>query len=518
MKAYIYKSAAIVTIFSVVEKTVSFLYRIFLSRSIGAEGVGIYQICLSVFAVFLTIASSGIPVTVSRLIAKQNADGNAREKNAVVTAGVVSTLLITIPTVIILFLLRNHLGFLFSDNRCIDIFLIILPGLIITAIYAVMRGAFWGNKQFLPYSLIELTEDSLMVILGIIFISFSTSTYDGAVGAARAVIISYVFSFAVSTAHFLRHGGAFVNPKSQLKPLLASSLPITAMRASTSLINSAVAVILPLLLTSVCGYSDGEAVALYGVALGMAIPVLFTPTTLIGSISVVVAPELSENYYRGNMESVKSDAQKCVKAAILIAVLLIPIFYTLGESLGVLLYSNALSGEIISRCSFIMLPLAISLISTTLLNSLGCEKSTLLTFFIGAASMLICIFALTPVIGIYGYMVGVALDFSLNAVLNLRVLSKKCGGLNCLKYLLGSTAVTLGASLFGTFLKGLTANLPTLVNLFICGGVVFAFTTLALLGMGVIDLAPLKRIVFVFSRKKLHNSKRYQKSAEQLSK
>ncbi len=75
-KQNIYKSAAMVTVFSTVEKGLSFIYRIILTRSIGAEGLGIYQICLTVFAVFLTVASSGVPVTVSRLMAKSRATGD----------------------------------------------------------------------------------------------------------------------------------------------------------------------------------------------------------------------------------------------------------------------------------------------------------------------------------------------------------------------------------------------------------------------------------------------------------
>ena len=93
MAKNIYASAAQVTIFSTIEKALSFAYRIVLSRFLGAEGVGIYQICLSVFSVFLTMASSGIPVTVSRMIAKQSATGTLAGKHAVVSAGVAGTLL-----------------------------------------------------------------------------------------------------------------------------------------------------------------------------------------------------------------------------------------------------------------------------------------------------------------------------------------------------------------------------------------------------------------------------------------
>ena len=198
MSTSIYKTTAQVTFFSTVEKSLSFVYRIVLSRAIGAEGLGIYQIALSVFSVFLTAASSGVPVTVSRLITKQNALGNTAGRNAVVTAGIAGTLLFTVPVCLVIFFGQKYFGFLFSDERCLGVFMIILPGLIITSVYSVMRGAFWGDKQFMPYSLIELAEDALMVVLGSILAFGAADAADGARRAGMAVFISYVFSFAVS--------------------------------------------------------------------------------------------------------------------------------------------------------------------------------------------------------------------------------------------------------------------------------------------------------------------------------
>ena len=230
---------------------------------IGAEGLGIYQIALSVFSVLLTAASSGVPITVSRLITKQNALGNTAGRNAVVTAGIVSTLIFTVPAVALIFGGQKIFGLLFSDERCLAVFLIILPGLIITSIYSVMRGAFWGDKQFMPYSLIELAEDALMVALGCILVAGAAGAADGARRAAMAVFISYIFSFVVSLFWYFKKGGRLVNPKSQLKPLLSSSLPVTAMRTSTSLLNSLVAVLMPFLLVKMCNLTDSEAVSLY---------------------------------------------------------------------------------------------------------------------------------------------------------------------------------------------------------------------------------------------------------------
>ena len=425
-KQNIYKSAAMVTVFSTVEKGLSFIYRIILTRSIGAEGLGIYQICLTVFAVFLTVASSGVPVTVSRLMAKSRATGDIHGRHSAVTAGVLCTLMLTIPIALILFFGRNVFGFLFSDSRCADIFIILLPGLVLTSVYAVIRGSFWGSKQFLAYSVIELLEDAVMVGVGIALIFGCKDPVYGAKMAVIAVLVSYVFSFLVSLSWYFKKGGRFVSPKKQLRPLISSSAPITAMRTSTSLLNSAVAVILPALLINLCGYTNSEAIALYGVAMGMAVPMLFIPNTLIGSIAVVVAPELSENYYKNKTTAVKHDVEKTVKAAIFIATLLMPIMFVLGKAISILLYDNELCGEIVMISAFIMLPMCITMITNTVLNSMNCEKRTLIYFCIGAILMLASIAGLTKFLGIYSYIVGLALAQLVTAALNLRLLKKKC--------------------------------------------------------------------------------------------
>ncbi len=496
MKQNIYKSAAIVTVFSTIEKMMSFFYRVVLSRVIGAEGIGIYQICLSVFAVFLTAASSGIPVTVSRLMAKNNAVNDVRGKHAAVTAGVVGTLIFTIPIAILLFFGRNALDFLFSDERSTDIFILLIPGLILTSIYAVMRGSFWGNKQFLPYSIIELLEDAVMVILGCILVYGVADPVLGARRAIIAVAISYVFSFCVSLFWYFKKGGKFVNPKRQLKPLFSASMPVTAMRTSTSLLNSAVAVLLPLLLMNAYGLDNSDAISLYGIAIGMSLPILFIPSSLIGSISVVVAPELSENFYRKKTAQVKYDVEKSIKAAIFIAALLVPVLFVLGDEVGELLYSNELSGQIVQRCSFILIPMCITMISTTVLNSMNREKRTLIHFLIGAAAMIISILTLTKFVGVYSYMIGLAASYVITSLLNLILLKKTCGNLKYVKYTIHALICTFSSCVFGMLLDGVISHYVSAIwQIIICGTACTLFCVAFLYCLEMFTFRPFKRLI-----------------------
>ena len=495
MKHNIYKSAAQVTIFSTIEKGLSFLYRIVLSRTIGAEGLGIYQICLTVFAVFLTAASSGVPVTISRLMAKSTAKNDLTGKHSAVSAGIICTLIITVPCALVLFFGKNAFGFLFSDERCIDIFVILLPGLVLTAVYSVIRGSFWGNKQFLPYSIIELMEDALMVICGVILIIGAPDPVTGAKYAVIAVLISYIFSFVVSIGWYLISGGKFANPKRQLRPLIVSSAPITAMRTSASLLNSAVAFLLPALLIA-GGASSSEAMSLFGITVGMAVPILLIPNSLIGSIAVVVAPELSENFYRGNTAALKHDVEKAINAATLIAAAIVPVLFALGKPISQFLYSNELCGEIVTYSSFIVLPLCVSMMTNTILNSMNCEKNTLIYFIIGAVATLVCIGVLTRFIGVYSYICGLAISTTLSAVLNLRLLKKKCRNIGVSKFVVKGVFVVLIASVFGWLLNGILSRfLSPLLQILVCGPIILLFLAAATYLLKMFTFRPLKKLI-----------------------
>lgn len=420
-----FATASIVTGLSVAERGLGFLYRIVLSHLLGGEGLGLYQVALSVFAVFLTVGTGGIPITVSRLISKSKAENNRRGESGAVSAGVCACLLLTLPVCLLFGIFPRLASFLFTDERGVAVFRILLIGLCFSSLYAVFRGSFWGNQRFLLPSVLEIAEESVMVIAGILLLRNVQNATQGANLAAWAVVISYVFSFTASLLCFLFCGGKLSHPQKQLKPLFNAAIPITSVRASGSLVNSAVAVLLPAMLMRT-GYSQTEALRLFGVVSGMAMPVLFIPSTIIGSISLVLVPKLSEDFYRKNTRRLHQNLQRGLLAALLISAFLIPFFHVLGKDLGLLAFSDALAGEFIQKGCLLLLPMSLTMISTAMLNSLGFEKQTFLFYFIGAAAMLLCILFLPALCGAYAYVLGLGASFILTALCNLIFLGKKC--------------------------------------------------------------------------------------------
>ena len=219
-----FKTVALVSVFSTCEKFLGFLYRIFLSHSIGAEGIGLYQVALSVFGLVYTFCSSGVPVTVSRLITKDYAQKNTKNVGKVISSGLFLSIAISLPTCIVFYIFRNSFSFLFADSRSLTIFLSILPSLVFTCVYSVLRGVFWGKKDFLPCSIIDLLEEICMIVVGILLISFSSSVYQGAFSAGIAVLVSYIFSFTLAVVVFFVRKNRLSSPFPQLKPLVKSSI------------------------------------------------------------------------------------------------------------------------------------------------------------------------------------------------------------------------------------------------------------------------------------------------------
>ncbi|MBO4962291.1 MAG: oligosaccharide flippase family protein [Clostridia bacterium] len=488
MKA-LYKSAIIVTIFSVAERFLGFIYRIFLSRNLGAEGVGVYQVALSVFGVLITITASGIPITVSRLIIKNKATNNKNSVNQTISSGIFMAIAFSLPITLIFVSLEKKLEFVFSDTRCLQVLLIIMPTLVINSIYAVIRGSFWGDKSFFTYALIEFLEELVMLVCGIMLILHAKDTFDGVKKASVAVLVSYLFSFTLSIIVLAFKKVKPASPFPQLKPLISSAMPITAMRTTTSIISSLIAIILPARLIA-GGLSSASAMASYGEVSGMAMPLLFMPSSLIGSIALVLVPELSESFYKGKNKALAINVQKALKYSILIACLIIPIFISLGPLIGETVYSNLNAGKYLSYSAVMMLPMSINLITTSMLNSINCEKKTLLYYFIGESGLILSIYFLPKFLGANALILGYYFSFTISSILNLILLEKKCKEkIGYKKFLIFGSVFILPSSLLGVFLKNiLILKLPNILVLAICCLVVVLFNLLFYFVFDFIDI------------------------------
>jgi len=419
----LFKAVATVTIFAVITRTLSFVFKIYLSRSLGAEVVGLYQICLSAFFLFSSLGASGLPTVLSRKIAEERALKPDSKGISQFTSTLIIGAVVSVLSIAVIFMLRPYAGALFADKRAVPLFYMMLPALFSTCVYSIVRSWFWGRKQFTYFSITETVEEVLRILFTALFVSGAFAGVSGAYGIALAFTVSdVVVAFLLIGLYFFK-GGRLEKPV-HIKEIAKPALPVTAMRVFGSLVGTLLAILLPARLID-AGYSVSEATASFGRIAGMAHPLLFAPNAIIASLTIVLVPEMSENGIKKNHHLLNRQINGGINFALVISGFFMVIFCALGKNLTVLLFNDSVSGEYLQYAALLMLLMPINMITTSTLNSIGMEKENFVSYIISTAFMLAAVYILPRYIGLYAVVAATALMLVICCCGNLYFLKKR---------------------------------------------------------------------------------------------
>jgi stage V sporulation protein B len=458
----LFKSVVTVTIFAVLTRTLSFIFKIYLSRTLGAEVVGLYQICLSAFFLFSALGASGLPTVLSRKIAEERALKPDSNGHAQITSTLILGILVSAVSIGIIYLFKPCLGAVFTDKRAVPLFYIMLPALLSSCIYSIIRSWFWGRKQFTYFSITETLEEVLRILFTALFVSGAFAGIGGAYGIALAFTISDATVAVLLIALFFFKGGRLQKPV-RLSEIAKPALPVTAMRVFGCLASTLLAILLPARLID-AGYSISEATASFGRIAGMANPLLFAPNAIIASMTIVLVPEMSENGIKNNYQLLNRQINGGINFALLISGFFMVAFCALGRNLTELLFADTVSGEYLQAASLFMLLVPVNMITTSTLNSIGMEKENFFSFLAGTVFMLAAVYFLPQYIGLYSVVAATAISLILCCACNLYYLKKRIN----LRF--GFLKTILMVSLFALpsifFTKWVYALLVDLIGLF----------------------------------------------------
>lgn len=492
------KAMFCVTFFSVATRALGFILKIYLSRKMSTELLGSYQVAMSIFGVLMTFVSSGIPVVLSRNVSFYYGKNDKRAIGSIVSSGLILTGAICLIVSVVILCFPNLVSKLFTSNASIEMLIILLPALIFSSIYEVLRGALWGEKHFFAISFTEFIEQVARIIIIVIlfettFLNFSL-TNKTALSLSAACIISSLIVCAI----YVKYGGKLASPKYEFKTLLKESSPVTAVRTISSVVSSVIAVIIPLRLMDF-GYSSSEALSEFGIVMGMTFPLLMIPSTLISSLAVTMVPSMSEqsnNIDNGELKNktiLKNKINFAIKTTIVFSTLLLPLFASLGIPICKFLFNNNKAGIYLTVASIVMLPLGLSQITSSVLNAIGLEIKSLKNYVISATMLILSILILPKFIGTYGLIVGYLLMSVTSSVLNIKMLAKR--GLISFKFLktIGlMLMVAFGCACLGYSVYSLLAKF-NIVALFVSSAVVMA-SIFALIYL--LNIADFKVIIF----------------------
>lgn len=407
MKHPLIKGALILTIAGFITRFLGFFYKLILSRILGPEQLGIYQLIFPVYSLCYTIYASGMQPAISKAVAPYGSAATKPSKK-ILTNGCKLSLFIALCCSIVLYSFSHFIAeVLLKEPRCasgLQILALVFP---FCSISACINGYYYGQKQTLHPSIAQLVEQITRIAFSMLFVfpilsRFSTFSYTTAiasivVGELCAMIYNCI---VISCSHPKKDSLHDFSVSSWIisRQLLSHAIPLTASHFVTTLLHSAEAILIPNLLL-LYGMSQSESLSIYGILTGMTMPILLFPSTLIHSFTVLLLPSVSEAHARKKYGYIyKTTCQACFFSALLGFAFSV-FFLLFGPQIGILLFDNALVGSYLQNLAFLCPMLYINHILTSVLNGLG---KTSIIFRNTVLSQLLKIFLLCICIKTYG--------------------------------------------------------------------------------------------------------------------
>ena len=398
----LFRNAAILTVAGFISRIFGFLFRIFLSRSFGEESVGLYQMIFPLYILCLSLSTAGLQTAVSRITAEKTALRHNKEADGVLTAALCLAVVISLIEILVIQDQAGSIaGSLFGDDRCMELILIISYALPFAAVHSCICGRSLGlGDTMLPAAsqLIEQCVRILTVVL--LWIFLRTCGLTPSIRLAAAGVVAGEMAAALFTVRGLR----LQRPgRAGIRELLAFSAPLTANRTALTLLQSIEAVSIPASLIRY-GMSATEAVSLYGVLTGMALPCILFPSALTGSVGTVLLPAVSAASTSGNRRSVFLLLRKAIVSCFSLGLACCLFFLLFGKMIGRFLFHSADAGRFIITLAWIC---PFLYVNSSLLNAVNGYGRTGTSFLISMSSLLIRIagvFLAVPQFGIQGYL------------------------------------------------------------------------------------------------------------------
>lgn len=406
----------ILTAAGFLSRLMGFFFRIFLSHAFGEENVGLYQLTFPVYALCLSISTAGIQTAVSRMVAERAALGREKEAKSVLYTALSLTVLLSFAEVILLqqnaaFISENFLG----DIRCEELLMIISYALPCAAIHSCICGYSLGLQQTKLSAISQLIEQVIRILF--VLLLYGLAQHLGhlpSIRLAAAGIVAGEFASALFICRFLSvrmirsprsSFHAFSALASNLKGLLSLSVPLTANRTAVTLLQSIEAASIPACL-KLSGMTGTEALSLYGVLTGMALPCILFPSAITNSVGTVLMPAVSAAQTSGNRTGMLVLLKKAVGSCLILGLSCCLFFLIFGGYIGTLLFHSSSAGKFIVTLGWICPFLYTNTALMSAINGLG---KTAFTFLINTAGLLVRIagvFLAIPRFGIQGYLWG----------------------------------------------------------------------------------------------------------------
>lgn len=381
------KGAAAMTVFSLINKLLGVFLRLFLSARIGSEGMGLYQLIMSVYTMFSTFATAGFTVSVSRLIAEKDERSHA-DSRLLLRNSVCASLMISIAATVLMLIGSDFTAVRFlGDERCGSPLRVLALSMPFMAVAACLKGWFIAKQRVTVTSSASLFEQIVKMTVIALFLNVVMASSDDIGVLCIGIVLGVTFSEICSFCYLLlfciiperrRRDStrATESRRDSMRSLISVTLPISLSVYLTSILHTAETLLIPHVFESYSG-DRASALSQFGMIRGMVVPILFFPFAFLSSLISVFTPEISRLNLLPDRRPLNSRLSSIMSFVSLVSVAVGGMFFFLNNEIGEAFYPNEGTAHAIRILSLVTPFMYVETVCDGLLKAIGEQVQTL---------------------------------------------------------------------------------------------------------------------------------------------
>lgn len=421
----IFYSALMLTAVNLLLRMVSTSFQVYLSGRIGASGVGLLQLVLSVGGMAMTAAIAGIRTATMYLTAEEL--GKHRPGNViwVLSGSVLYSILCSSAVSLILYTMAPFLAGYWigapQTTHALRLYAAFLP---VSCLTGVMTGYFIAANRVGTLAAVEIVEQ--LCSIGITVIGLTLWSGDDPVRACQCVIIGSCAG-AILTLSSLVLLRLRERPKRSIqipvgKRLRSTAVPLALADDLKTGINTIENLMVPKRLALFHGAADP--LALFGTVCGMVFPVLMFPAAILFGLTELLIPELARCNAAGSRKRIDYLMHRSLRLAALYGTICSSILFLTAPELCQALYSSQEAGPYLRLFSVLAVMLYCDIITDSMIKGLGQQKASVRYNILTSTMDVIFLYLLLPRYGMIGYYLSFLVTHLINFILSLRRLLK----------------------------------------------------------------------------------------------
>lgn len=420
-KIPIFYSALLLTGVNLLLRLVGTSFQVYISGRIGAAGIGLLQLTMSVGSLAMVAGMAGIRTAAMYLTAEEL--GRKKPGNVIwVLSGCFLYSILcsgTVAALVYCFAPQIAQGWI-GDIRTIGALRLFAAFLPVTCLCGVMTGYFTAANRIGTLAAVEVAEQ--LASMAVTLTALTLWAGDDAGKACQCVVLGGCFGGCLTLGCL-----AFLRLREHVKPapripvrsrLMQAAVPLALADVLKSGINTTENLMVPKRLA--LNTRVVEPLAAFGCVSGMVFPVMMFPACILFGLAELLIPELARCAAAGSRQRISYLVRRSLKVAMLYGILFSGLMFLLAKPLCMGLYRNAEAGRYLKLYSLLVPMLYCDAITDAMTKGLGQQKACVRYNILTSAMDVLFLYILLPNYGMDGYFLSFFVTHLVNFILSLR--------------------------------------------------------------------------------------------------